>query len=121
MIHKSAQLRKEGIAMEETLAIAKALSDRSRLRILMLIWDRPLCVCHITDVLCSAPSTVSKHLSILKTAGLIDSYKRGRWVHYHMPDERSRAVALALEWVQDTVQESQIVSEDRERLKSCQR
>lgn len=65
---------------------AKALADRSRIRILKLLEDGEVCVCHITEVLELAPATISKHLSLLKTAGLVKSRRDGRWMHYRLSE-----------------------------------
>ena len=48
---------------------------------------RELCVCQIVELLGLAPSTVSKHLAILKQARLVDSRKEGRWMFYRLADE----------------------------------
>jgi ArsR family transcriptional regulator, arsenate/arsenite/antimonite-responsive transcriptional repressor len=70
--------------MEEYIKIFKALSDETRLRILRLlaITDEPLCVCEIVDVLGEPQYQISKHLSILKNAGLVKSKPKGTWVYY---------------------------------------
>ena len=52
-----------------------------------------LCVCQVIELLGLAPSTVSKHLSILKHARLIDGRKHGRWMYYRLADEDVPAVA----------------------------
>ena len=57
--------------MESTLAIARALSDANRLRALLALGDQEVCVCQIIELLELAPSTVSKHMSILKQAKLV--------------------------------------------------
>jgi ArsR family transcriptional regulator len=63
----------------------KALSDQGRLRIVCALMSHDeLCVCRIIAMLTLAPSTISKHLSILKSAGLINSRKKGKWVHYSL-------------------------------------
>ena len=72
-------------AMRSTLRITKALSDIQRLRILMILRAGELCVCQIIAVVGLAPSTVSKHLSILSAADLVDSRKDGRWAYYRLP------------------------------------
>ena len=53
------------------LRVTKALSDGQRIRIMMLLRGGELCVCRIVEVLALAPSTVSKHLSILSEADLV--------------------------------------------------
>lgn len=99
--------------MEETLAITKALADTNRLRIIMLIKDQEACVCQITEIIGNAPSTVSKHLSILKTAGLLDSYKQGRWIYYHIHKNPSIAVRMVLDFVFETLKDSKVIAQDR--------
>ena len=68
--------------MRDFMAIVKALADENRVRALMALRERELCVCEIIELLGLAPSTVSKHLSILYQAGLLESRKDGRWVYY---------------------------------------
>ena len=70
--------------MRELIKIFKALSDPNRLRILKMLEIRPLCVCEITEVLNLATSTVSKHLSLLRDAGLVVDEKDGKWVNFRL-------------------------------------
>jgi DNA-binding transcriptional ArsR family regulator len=71
--------------LRQVLEIQKALSDANRVRTLMALNGKELCVCQITELLKLAPSTVSKHLSILKQAGLVEARKNGRWIYYRLP------------------------------------
>ncbi len=64
--------------------ILKALADRSRLRIVNMLAEKPLCVCEITEVLKLSQSTVSGHLRVLKDAGLLLDEKDGLWVEYSL-------------------------------------
>ena len=66
--------------MFDFMNITEALADENRVRILMALDQRELCVCQIIDLLQLSPSTVSKHLSILRNARLINSRKAGRWI-----------------------------------------
>ena len=71
--------------MEQTLQITKALADASRLRVLtMLLEHDELCVCQVTALLNLSTATVSKHMSILHAAHLVESRKDGRWVYYRL-------------------------------------
>lgn len=70
--------------MEELLKIFKALSDPNRIRIIKMLEEHDLCVCEISAILKLANSTVSKHLSILSSAGLIYGDKQGKWVYYKL-------------------------------------
>ncbi len=73
--------------MRDISNLFKAVSDRTRLRVLWMLRVRPMCVCEIRQVLQLAVSTVSKHLSILRDAGFIVDYKDGKWVNYRRNDD----------------------------------
>jgi ArsR family transcriptional regulator len=70
--------------MEGLLAIFKALSDETRLRIIKLLEQGELCVCDITAALDMVQPKVSFHLGALKEAGLIKDRKEGKWIHYSL-------------------------------------
>ncbi|MDR2826329.1 MAG: metalloregulator ArsR/SmtB family transcription factor, partial [Deltaproteobacteria bacterium] len=61
----------------------------NRLRILMALRNRELCVCQVTAMLDLAPSTTSKHLSVLRQARLIESAKHGKWVYYRLAEAQA--------------------------------
>ena len=63
--------------MRDLELVLKAAGDPTRTRILKLLESGGLCVCQVQAVLGLAPSTVSKHLSILKTAGLVEDRRDG--------------------------------------------
>ena len=88
--------------MKEFIAITKALSDTNRVRALLALKRGEACVCRLIELLGRAPSTVSKHMSILKSAGLVESRKQGRWIYYRLSDGGNhgvvcRMVAVAIE------------------------
>lgn len=66
--------------------VGRAVADPNRVRILTMLRDGELCVCQITAVLALAPATVSKHLSLLRVAGLVRQRKDGRWVYYRLAE-----------------------------------
>lgn len=70
--------------MREAARLFAALSDESRLRLVFALRHGELCVCQLIALLGLAPSTVSKHLSILRDASLLDARKEGRWVYYRL-------------------------------------
>ena len=103
--------------MREFMAITKALSDSSRVRILLALRRRELCVCQITELFGFAPSTMSKHLSILHHAGLIQSRKAERWVYYRLPDKPlPPTIREGLDWVRKSLGRSSQAVTDRQRL-----
>ena len=100
------------------MAISKALSDPNRVRILLALRRGELCVCQITELFGFAPSTVSKHLSILHRAGLILSRKSERWVYYRLPDKSAPvAVREALAWVHKALARTDEIAADAKKLK----
>ena len=104
--------------MREFMAITKALSDPNRVRILLALRKGELCVCQITELFGFAPSTVSKHLSILHHAHLILSRKSERWVYYRLA-EKSAPVAVreALDWVHKSLAKTDEAAADAKKLK----
>jgi DNA-binding transcriptional ArsR family regulator len=79
--------------MRDLMVVTKALADESRVRILLALQPGEICVCQIVELLQLAPSTVSKHMSILKQARLVESRKEGRWMFYRLADEDAPAEA----------------------------
>lgn len=73
----------------------KNLSDPNRLRVLLLLRKRPICVCEFDSILNISLSTISTHLKLLKASGLIKSKKKGRWVIYELADNSSLNKILA--------------------------
>ena len=103
--------------MRSLLAITSALSDANRARIVCaLARCEELCVCQIYELLGLAPSTTSKHLSLLVSAGLVVSRKEGRWVYYRLPEEAEPAVVDALEWFCGYADEEGLAAEDEKKL-----
>lgn len=72
---------------EPMINIFKALSEESRLRILTLLMQGEMCVCEIEACLDMTQSNVSRHLSNLRNAGVLDSYKRAQWTYYKVSEK----------------------------------
>jgi DNA-binding transcriptional ArsR family regulator len=105
--------------MREFMTIAKALADPNRVRVLLALQGRELCVCQIIELLRLAPSTVSKHMWILRQAQLVESRKDGKWAYYRLADDRAPAeVRAAIAWACGSVAASSEIREDKRRLKS---
>ena len=108
--------------MRDFMYITKALADSTRVRILMALRDGELCVCQITELFGMAPSTVSKHLSVLFQAGLVQSRKADRWVYYRLPGREADAtVRAALGWVTKANEKQPQISADTKQIKLIQK
>jgi len=101
--------------LNDFITITKALSDAHRVRALLALRKGEMCVCQIIDLLGLAPSTVSKHMSILKQSGLVNSRKDSRWVYYRLVEdsERSREINELIRFTISLLeQDKQILSDE---------
>lgn len=104
--------------MDHVINITKAISDKTRVRALFALFSGELCVCQITELLELAPSTVSKHMSILKQAKLVENKKQGRWIHYQLPENASRHTEEILKWLFENLSADEQIINDGKRLKN---
>jgi len=112
--------------VNELALIFKALSDKNRLRILKMLEVKPLCVCEIREVLDLAISTTSKHLSILKFAGLIFEQKENKWINYHLNIATQKKyvreiLPLMKRWLNEdhTIKNDIAKAKETDRIKIC--
>lgn len=103
--------------LTHTLSVFMALSDGNRLRTLLALQQGELCVCQIIELLGLAPSTISKHMSILKNAELVESTKKGRWVYYRISHCGNDAVQNMLQQLPDILVGNEQIEMDAVRLK----
>lgn len=104
--------------MKEFLNITKALADENRVRMLMALHGGELCVCQITELMGLATSTVSKHLSILYQAGLVEARKEGRWMYYSLSGKGTPSAAReAAAWVRRSLDGNERIFADARQLK----
>lgn len=107
--------------LKEQEKILKALADKNRIRIIKMLQKKSLCVCEIKDVLNLANSTVSKHLSILREAGLIVDWKDGKWINYKINPEPETLVSNALLYIQLQIENDETIKKDRKKIISVNR
>lgn len=107
--------------MRTLLAITNALADRTRLRLLMGLRDGELCACQLVELVGLAPSTVSKHMYILKQARLVESRKDGRWVYYRLAGRSAPPpIRHALKWVIASLRDDPQIAKDTKHLAHIQ-
>ena len=79
----------------------RALGDETRLRIVALLAHGELCVCHLQSALAISQPNVSRHLAVLRSAGVVGARRVGTWMYYRLEPQhdprRSRTLAALLE------------------------
>ena len=99
------------------LSMTQALAEQNRLRALMALGRCELCVCDLIELLGLAPSTVSKHMAILREAGLVLSRKQGRWNYYRLPGEdASPPVRSLIAWAFESLADASQIKNDAATL-----
>ena len=100
------------------LKIFKALGDETRMRIVNILLQSgtSLCVCEMTDVLQLPQYHVSRHLMILKNAGLVEGERDGTWIYYNFSDKTTECVNDLLDVVKKHFVKN--YNEDLKRLKA---
>ena len=79
-----AAVAKSPSAIDDLESLFKALADKTRLRILALLGNNEVCVCHLHDSLGVPQPTVSRHLAYLRRTGLVSARRDGVWMHYRV-------------------------------------
>ncbi len=106
--------------MNEYLKALRALSDETRLRILLLVSGRELCVCQLMAVLGTSQPLVSRNLNLLKSAGFLLSRREKKLMFYKLhPDLAAGGLGFAKGVLKD-LSETERAAEDRNCLEECQ-
>lgn len=98
----------------------KALADENRLRILMLLRERGLCVYELMGVLDLSQPLISSHLAVLREAGLVTSRREGRRMRYGLsPAAKTGGKVGIVKIVAESLAGEAVVRKDRKRLAAC--
>lgn len=103
-------------AIDQLEVVFKALADKTRLRILALLGNNEVCVCHIHDTLGLPQPTVSRHLAYLRRAGLVAVRRDGVWMHYQVTRVLEPAVQTVLNAAVDALTCVPTTTEDRKQF-----
>ena len=101
----------------ELTRIYQCLCDRTRLRILQLLGQGPLCVCHFQRILREPQVKISKHLGYLRARGMVRCERRGNWMVYSIPARPPRELVANLACLQDCAREDPAFQADLARLR----
>lgn len=105
--------------LKEVSKVLKSLSEENRLRIVLMLLKRDLCVCEINDVLQIALSTISAHLKNLKYAGIIDDSKDGRWVVYKLTEDPN--IREIVNFLYEKLKDDELIKKDLELVDKVNR
>ena len=94
----------------------RALGDETRLRIIALLAHGELCVCHLEECLRVSQPKVSRHLAILRAAGVADSRRDGSWVYYRLAQQPDAECEQQLRSLVRTFAKRAVLRNDLERL-----
>jgi ArsR family transcriptional regulator len=100
----------------ELVQIYECLCDVTRLRLLHVLVQGPLCVCHFQAVLREPQVKISKHLAYLRARDLVEVERDGNWMVYALPAKRSRELQANLACLQDCAGEDPVFKRDLARL-----
>ncbi|WP_309385399.1 ArsR/SmtB family transcription factor [Cerasicoccus frondis] len=96
----------------EVVKIYKCLCDEQRLRILNLLREGPLCVCHLMEILDADQVKISKQLRYMKEQGMVEAERKAQWMIYRLADAENPLLIENLKCLQDCVGERLCFSED---------
>jgi ArsR family transcriptional regulator, arsenate/arsenite/antimonite-responsive transcriptional repressor len=103
--------------MNELTTVFKALSDEARLRILNLLFRTgELCVCDIETTTGFTQTKVSRHLSYLRQAGLLDHRQQGLWMLYRIAEPRNEEHRQLLHCLRAILQSNRVAIRDAQEL-----
>lgn len=101
--------------MKDLMEFLKSISDETRLRILMLLHERELCVCELCDVLGESQPKISRHLARLRNAEIVKDLRRGQWVFYSL-EMHNKAEIEILKVIRSTIEDHPILHKDVQKL-----
>ena len=112
----TAKATQNRLAVDQLEVAFKALADKTRLRILGLLGNNEVCVCHIHDSLGVPQPTVSRHLAYLRRAGLVSTRRDGVWMHYRVARSLDPAVQSVLDAAVGALTSAPTTSADRKQF-----
>ena len=108
--------RKSRTTIDQLETAFKALADKTRLRILALLGNNEVCVCHIHDSLGLPQPTVSRHLAYLRRFGLVDVRRDGVWMHYRVSTSLEPVVQKVVNAAVDALVQVPTTAHDRKQF-----
>lgn len=102
----------------KVIEVYKCLCDELRLRVLNLLRDGPLCVCHLVEVTGCDPVKMSKQLRYMKELGMLVGERQAQWMVYRLADPEHSLLEENLKCLQDCAGEDLSFAEDLEKRRA---
>ena len=100
----------------ELVQIYQCFCDRTRLRILHLLLQSPLCVCHFQTILREPQVKISKHLAYLREREMVEVERDQNWMIYSLPEKRAPELERNLKCLQDCAPSDKVFARDLKNL-----
>lgn len=102
--------------LDALTGVYAALADPTRLRILALLSEDEICVCHIHASLDVPQPTASRHLAYLRKSGLVEARRDGSWMHYRLAPIANPVIAAVVKAALHALTHTAIAAKDEKRL-----
>ena len=103
--------------MNLDIEVFKACADATRLRLLVLLSERELCVCELVDILQMPQGKISRHLAVLRRAGLVADRRDGTWIHYSLQSADMGLAGRLRQYLSAEARTSSVAVADLDRLR----
>ena len=108
--------------MRELVKVFKSVADKNRLRILKMLQYKKMCVCELSAALGITRPSVSRHLSLMKDAGLVEDERNGPWIDYGLCEEKINKYAPIIQsYLKEWINDDPKVREDLKKIKTLSR
>lgn len=105
--------------MKQELSLFKALSDETRLRIMVLLSEKELCVCQLMWALGLDQAKVSRHLTVLRNAELVNYRREGLWIYYSLTEPKNKLEENLFECFKEYLCKEKSFRVDLANMKEC--
>lgn len=102
----------------ELVQIYECFCDRTRMRMVRLLAETPLCVCHFQEILDEPQVKISKHLAYLRARGLVETQQHKNWIIYSLPAKRPPELERNLRCLRECADSGRVFAGDLKRLKA---
>lgn len=106
--------------MREKLSLFNALSNETRLKIVVLLSKGEFCVCQLQWALRLSQAKTSRHLAVLKNVGLIQNRREGLWIFYSLVKPKNELGRIIQKYFKEClVTEYNLIKTNIVNMKKC--